>query len=211
MRIGILSESKVDETAYKILVEGILDKPVEIIKSYRKRGGGWIAAKNQVIPIIRDLHRTDADGFVFVADSDSTLPHNSAHEDQSDGNPDCRLCQIKKLVENILGTLPARAGRAPLKVAIGMATPAIEAWLLSGIERNCTEAWFREEQSKGRLSGQARRDLKIKKYGSLQASANIRMLRTLENANRIAEDLDALEQRFQFGFGHLRKSLAEWL
>ena len=155
MRIGILSESEVDEAAYKILVQSILDKPVEIIKSYRKRSG-WSTAKNQVIPIIRELHRTGADGFVFVADSDSTVPHTKAHEDQADGDPDCRLCQIKKLVESILGTLPPRSRQPHLKVAIGMATPAIEAWLLSGIDAHCTEAKFREDQSKGRLTYKTR-------------------------------------------------------
>ena len=40
--------------------------------------------------------------------------------------------------------------------------------------------------------------------------ANIKLQRTLENAQRIAGDLDALEQRFRFGFGQLRNDLGEW-
>lgn len=209
MRIGILSESKVDEAAYKILVESILGQPVELYKDYRNRGG-WSQAKNLVRPVMQDLHYACADGFVFIGDSDSTTPHIAGHENQEDGNPNCRLCQIKKLVNKILADLPARAGQAPLKVAVGMATPAIEAWLLSGIDPHCTEARFRDDHLNDRISRQTRLDLKEQKYGSLQASSDIRMKRTLENANRIAENLDGLEQKFQFGFGHLRKNLDEW-
>ncbi len=209
MKIGILSESKVDEAAYKILVESILDRPIEIVKSYRKRGG-WEQAKAFVRAIIRDLHFAGADGFVFVGDSDSTPPHAASHEELPDGSPGCRLCEIQQIVAAATQGLRDRSGQPQLKTAVGMATPAIEAWLLSGLEPNRTEAWFREEQSLGRLSGQTRRDLKIRKYGSLEASADIKLQRTLENAQRIADDLDGLENRFQFGFGHLRKSLAEW-
>ena len=209
MKIGILSESKVDEAAYKILVESILGHPVDLFKDYQKRGG-WSQAKKLVRPIILDLHYSGADGFIFVGDSDSTPPHTSDHEAQADGDPDCRLCQIKKLVENTLGTLPARAGQPPLKVAVGMATPAIEAWLLSGDDAHCTETRFRDDQSNRRLTRQTNLDLKKQKYGSLHASSDIRMRRTLKNAHRIARDIEKLEQRFQFGFGHLRKSLAQW-
>ena len=209
MKIGILSESKVDEAVYKILVESILDRPVEIMKSYRKRGG-WAQAKALVRAIIRELHVAGADGFVFVGDSDNTPPHAASHDELPNGSPGCRLCEIRQIVAAATQGLRARSGQPRLKTAVGMATPAIEAWLLSGLEPNRTEAWFREEQSLGKLSGQTRRDLKIHKYGSLEASADIKLQRTLENAQRIAGDLDGLEQRFQFGFGHLRKDLAQW-
>ena len=209
MRIGILSDSKVDEAAYKILVESVLGHSVDLYKDYRARGG-WFTAKKMVQWIMRELHFAGADGFLFIGDSDSTPPHTADHETHADGYPNCRLCQIEKIVENTLGTLPARAGKPPLKVAIGMATPVIEAWLLSGDDPHCTEARFRDDQSNGRLTRQTRLDLKRQKYGSLQASSDIRMQRTLNNAHRIARDIETLEQRFQFGFGHLRKSLAEW-
>ena len=209
MKIGILSESDIDEAAYKILVESILGHPVDLFKDYRKRGG-WNGARNLVRPIIRDLHRSGADGFVFVGDSDSTPPHAASHDRLDEAPQDCRLCEIRRLARSSIESLPARSGQPQLKVAVGMATPAIEAWLLSGLEPNRTEAWFRQEQSLGRLSGQTRRNLKIRKYGSLEASADIKMQRTLENAQRIASDLDGLQDRFQFGFGHLRNDLAQW-
>ena len=209
MKIGILSESKVDEAAFKILVESILGHPVDHFKDYRKRGG-WTQAKKLVRPIMQELHYSGADGFVFVGDSDSTPPHIASHDQLDEAPLDCRLCEIRSLVQAAIETLPARSGRPQLKVAVGMATPAIEAWLLSGLETNCTEAWFREEQARGRLSGQTRRNLKTRKYGSLEASADIKLQRTLENAQRIADNLDGLEQRFQFGFGHLRTDLEQW-
>ena len=201
MKIGILSESKVDEAAYKILVESVLGHPVDLFKDYQKRGG-WSQAKKLVRPIILDLHYSGADGFVFVGDSDSTPPHIASHDQLDEVPEDCRLCEIRRLARSLIETLPARSGQPQLKVAVGIATPAIEAWLLSGLDANCTEAWFREEQ--------ARRNLKIRKYGSLEASAGIKLQRTLENAQRIAGDLDGLEGRFQFGFGQLRKDLAQW-
>ncbi len=34
MKIGILSESKVDEAAYRILVESILEQSVDLYKDY---------------------------------------------------------------------------------------------------------------------------------------------------------------------------------
>ncbi|MCH8211438.1 MAG: hypothetical protein IIB99_08695 [Planctomycetes bacterium] len=209
MKIGILSESKVDEAAYKILVESVLDRPVEIMKSYRRRGG-WAQAKALVRAIIRDLHFASADGFVFVGDSDSTPPHAASHDELPDGSPGCRLCEIRQIVAAATQGLRDRSGQPRLKTAVGMATPTIEAWLLSGLEPNRTEAWFRQEHSLGKLSGQTRRDLKTRKYGSLEASADIKLQRTLENAQRIADDLDGLERRFQFGFGHLRNDLAQW-
>ena len=209
MKIGILSESKVDEAAYKILVESVLGHPVDLFKDYWKRGG-WSQAKKLVRPIILDLHYSGADGFVFVGDSDSTPPHIASHDQLDEVPEDCRLCEIRRLARSLIETLPARSGQPQLKVAVGIATPAIEAWLLSGLDANCTEAWFREEQARGRLSRQTRRNLKIRKYGSLEASAGIKLQRTLENAQRIAGDLDGLEGRFQFGFGQLRKDLAQW-
>ncbi len=209
MKIGILSESKVDEAAYKILVESILGHPVDLFKDYQKRGG-WSQAKKLIRPIILDLHYSGADGFVFVGDSDSTPPHIASHDQLDEVPEDCRLCEIRRLARSLIETLPARSGQPQLKVAVGIATPAIEAWLLSGLDANCTEAWFREEQARGRLSRQTGRNLKIRKYGSLEASAGIKLQRTLENAQRIADDLDGLEQRFQFGFGHLRNDLLQW-
>ena len=209
MKIGILSESEVDEAAYKILVESVLGHPVDLFKDYQKRGG-WSQAKKLIRPIILDLHYSGADGFVFVGDSDSTPPHIASHDQLDEVPEDCRLCEIRRLARSLIETLPARSGQPQLKVAVGIATPAIEAWLLSGFDANCTEAWFREEQARGRLSRQTRRNLKIRKYGSLEASAGIKLQHTLENAQRIAGDLDGLEGRFQFGFGQLRKDLAEW-
>lgn len=210
MKIGILSEWDTDEAAYKILVESILERPVEIVKSYRKRAGGWGPAKALIGTMIRQLNSAGADGFVFVGDSDSTPPHAASHDELPNGSPGCRLCEIRQIVATATQELRERSGQPRLKIAVGMATPAIEAWLLSGLEPNRTEAWFRQEQSLGRLSGQTRRDLKINKYGSLEASADIKMQRTLENAHRIAGDLDGLERRFQFGFGHLRSDLTQW-
>ncbi|MCH8260560.1 MAG: hypothetical protein IIC46_10185 [Planctomycetes bacterium] len=209
MKIGILSESEVDEAAYKILVESILGHPVDLFKDYQKRGG-WSQAKKLIRPIILDLHYSGADGFVFVGDSDSTPPHIASHYQLDEVPEDCRLCEIRRLARSLIETLPARSGQPQLKVAVGMATPAIEAWLLSGIDAHCTETRFRDDHSNGRLTRQTRLDLKIKKYGSLHASSDIKMRHTLENANRIAEDLDGLQQRFQFGFGHLRNDLAQW-
>ncbi|MEE9130769.1 MAG: hypothetical protein V3T84_12180 [Phycisphaerales bacterium] len=209
MKIGILSEWDTDEAAYKILVESILGRPVETMKSYRKRSG-WAQAKALVRAIIRDLHFAGADGFVFVGDSDSTPPHAASHDELPNGFPGCRLCEIRQIVATATQGLRERSGQPRLKTAVGMATPAIEAWLLSGLEANCTEAWFREEHTRGRLSDQTRRNLKIRKYGSLEASADIKLQRTLENAHRIADDLDGLELPFQFGFGHLRNDLEQW-
>ena len=209
MKIGILSESDIDEAAYKILVESVLGQSVDLYKDYRDRGG-WFTAKKMVQWIMRQLHFAGADGFVFIGDSDSTPPHTADHETHADGDPKCRLCQIKKLVAKTLADLPPRAGRPPLKIAVGMATPVIEAWLLSGDDPHCTEARFRDDHLNGRLTHQTRLDLKKQKYGSLKASSDIRMQRTLTNAHRIARDIEQLEQRFQFGFGHLRNDLAQW-
>ena len=157
MKIGILSESKNDEAAYKILVESILNRPVEIMKSYRRRGG-WAQAKALVRAIIRDLHFAGADGFVFVGDSDSTPPHAASHDELPNGSPGCRLCEIRQIVATTTQGLRERSGQPRLKTAVGMATPTIEAWLLSGLEPNRTEAWFRQEHSLGRLSGQTHED-----------------------------------------------------
>src|SRR5439155_12785080 len=81
--------------------------------------------------VFRGIHyNSDAEGLVIVVDSDDTDLHDSAHDTPGGGADRCRLCQAWKIIARARNQLKPRASRPELKVAIGLAVPAIEAWYL---------------------------------------------------------------------------------
>ena len=86
------------------------------------------------------LHfRTDAEGLVVVVDSDSPIAHREVASETVCQNG-CRLWEPRLVARSTIQRLSARPVRAPLKVAIGLAVPAIEAWYRVGVDATVTEA-----------------------------------------------------------------------
>ncbi|HUG11583.1 MAG TPA: hypothetical protein VMM36_11245, partial [Opitutaceae bacterium] len=100
-------------------------------------------------------------------------------------------------------------GRARLHTAVGLAVPAIEAWLLCGKEERVTEdAWTRGQES-GWLP-YTRRELKHLTYGTVRPSLPDEIHHSLQSIGRHRGDMRRLENDFPRGFGPLVRDLRAW-
>jgi len=132
MRIAILSESTADESALRILVDALLGvKTIPVATHLESRG--WHAVRNTLPAISKTLqYRTDAEGLVVVVDSNHTY--------LSGDEPKNRLRDFQELVQRCQQQLKTVSGRVPLKIAVGVAAPAIEAWWLCKSNSQISEA-----------------------------------------------------------------------
>jgi hypothetical protein len=110
-----------------------------------------------------------------------------------------------------MGKVTAREGRPALKAAIGLAVPAIEAWLLCGVNPHVTEAaWINGlKEMRGRMP-YTKAGLKQELYGTAHPSLALETERMTAAASRLAADTSILESLFPFGFGTLAESLRSW-
>lgn len=131
MRVAVLCESPSDEVAVRILVDAILGRPTEpaSLPPLRARAGGWGEIGRFLPAVIRGLHyNSDAEALVIIADSDDSPVHQQIHEDVGGENKDCRLCQLRRKVAEIRIDKPRPyPDLGAIKLAIGLAVPAIEA------------------------------------------------------------------------------------
>src|SRR5437588_1547876 len=109
MRVGILSESDADETGIRVLVEAVLQHPVEVIKPVRIRARGWGAVVAGLPARYRALHwQPDVDGFIVVIDSDETPVHDLTHEQAGFSDPACRCCELYRIISRLQQNEPPR-------------------------------------------------------------------------------------------------------
>ena len=177
MKLAILSESPADEAALRVLVEYVLGHPFTLVAP-NLRARGWPSVEQVLPPILRHLHfNTEADGLVVVVDSDDSPVHTAEHEAPGYHHPLCRICRLRAVFRRTIKNLPPRpqhlspAAHAQSNVeprvlrAIGVAVPAIEAWLLCGRDPTVTEAAWLAGQASG-IQPYSRRDLKWQVYGT---------------------------------------------
>ncbi|HSZ54510.1 MAG TPA: hypothetical protein VK797_02535 [Tepidisphaeraceae bacterium] len=208
MKVGILSESSSDEAAIRILAEAVLGSTLEILP-IRVRTRGCTALRATFSAAFKKLHwQPDADGMIVVIDSDDSPVHIAAHETTGFNDPDCRYCQMHRLVVE-LRSLVAPRPQAPLNVSIGLAVPAIEAWYRCGLDIHSTEAHFSREAATRLVT--LRRDLKRDAYGTFRAPQSVMTKKAIEHAERLARDIPLLERQFPGGFGPLARSLRQWI
>ncbi len=211
MKIAVVSESPADEAAIKILVDAIVGDKTELVSAPRLRPSGWPNVLTLLPSIVKALHYyTDADSLAVVVDSDDSPVHGTAHEAGAENYPDCRLCQLRTCVGLSLRRVTAVANRVPLRTALGVAVPAIEAWYRCGIDPHVMEAtWSRK------LLGESitydRRSLKVDIYGSHQPSLATETNAAVLAATRLANNIEILEQFFPVGFGCLVYDVRTWL
>ena len=164
-----------------------------------------------VVPtVLRHLHyQTGADALVFVADSNHSPGHQGAPEAQCEGAVPCRLCRMRNAVERVQNTLRPLPTREPIKVAIGLAAPAVEAWYLCGHRSGVSEAaWFR-----GMESGAypyAKNQLKQDVYGTDRPPIDLETTRAGKECRRLIADLTLLKARFPVGFGTFAGKIRTW-
>jgi hypothetical protein len=139
MRVAVLGESAADERALRIIAAGVVGTEVEIIEGPRLRSRGWPSVRTSLPGVINHIHyRTDAIGLVVVVDSDG--PTVQTPNSTPPCHPGCRTCSLRAVAVTALLKLAPVAQRPRLRVAIGLAVPAIEAWYCVGLDPRVTEA-----------------------------------------------------------------------
>ena len=170
MKIAVVSESPADEAAIKILVDALVGYETELVSAPRLRPSGWPNVLTLLPSIVKALHyNTDADSLAVVVDSDDSPVHGADHETTPENYLDCRLCQPRTCVGLSLHRVTAVANREPLRTALGVAVPAIEAWYRCGIDPHVMEATWSRKLLGERITYD-RRSLKVDVYGSHQPS-----------------------------------------
>ncbi len=195
LRLALLGESLVDESALAVLVEAILGRPFERVQP-NLRARGWPSVLQTLPAIARHLHfNTDADGLVVLVDSDDTEPHPPEHDAPGYFHPRCRLCQLRAAFRRATKTLPPARGRDRIFRAIGLAVPAAEAWYLCGGDERVGEEKWGVLYKKG-TPPYTRRELKFLVYGTERPNLPQAVVAATAAARRHAKDLRRLENDF---------------
>lgn len=212
MKVAVLSESPADEAAVEVLVAGLLGIDTESVPLPRPKTRGWKAVFNSARLALIHLHyHTDADALVVTLDSDESPPHQKGHDQPGGADQKCRLCQLRGIVSPVQAQLRPRQGRGPIRTALGLAVPAVEAWYLAGLDRRVTEsAWIQALQS-GSFP-YTKGNLKEKVYGTERPSLAHEETCAVEHTRRLVEQnkLGRLEKLFSSGFGALAKDMRAW-
>lgn len=209
MKLADLSESPADEAAIRTLVDAIVGQAVEWVDHFRTLtgSGGWPSVLRLLPKIIAHLYyHSDAEGLVVVVDSDIRAVHAQEHEQTP--SQDCRLCQLRDASRRI--PLSPRPNLKRLSVAIGLATPCIEAWYRCGQDPHVTEAaWVVALRERNFLYDSSR--LKQDVYGTDRPSLELETQRAVEEARRLSTIIPRLESAFPNGFGPLARDVRTWL
>lgn len=206
MKIAVVSESRVDEAAIKIIIDAIIGIETEVV-SLRPRPGGWSQIFIKLPKIVETLYYSmpDVRGLIVVMDSDDETPHQPSHDQPQGESSDCRLCQARSILRRALAGIKKQPNRPTLKIGTGLAVPEIEAWYRCGVDPRVNEAaWIRK--LKGEDVGYDRRSLKLDTYGSHRTDT----LAAIEAAKRIAGNLELLARLFPHGFGSLVRDVRGW-
>ncbi len=209
MKIGFYCESPADQAALAVFTEGILGEPPEPIN--RDLEARSVPAFFTALGgVFRGVHyNSDAEGLIIVVDCDDTEMHVPDHDKLAEGGESCRLCQVSKILAQTRKHLRARPSRGELRVAIGVALPAIEAWYLVGREHQVGEAAWRAGLAANRLPF-TRSKLKELVYGTARPSLELETERATKEAQRIINNINALETAFPVGFGQMASEIRSW-
>lgn len=160
--------------------------------------------------VFRGIHyNSDAEGLVIVVDSDDSELHDLAHDTPGGGGERCRLCRVRKIIAQARKQLKGRQSRPELKVAIGLAVPAIEAWYLVGKEHQIGEAAWIVGLKDGRPPF-TRPQLKKQVYDTDRPSLEHETKCAVTEARRIICDLTNIETAFPTGFGRMAEEIRSW-
>lgn len=212
MKIAIFSESPSDEATLKILVEGIIGEEIEEVpypNRLQSRGSGVL---RDVPIVLRGVYyNTEAEFLIIVRDSDDTPIHIKEHDEPHNEEANCRYCELCKEVKFALENLTPMKGKENFKVAVGVAVPAIEAWLLCDVNPHVSEAaWLNKQKEEAYSTYNDRKRLKVELYGSDIASSKTIVERGTESAKRLAENIEQLETMFPEGFGNMANEIRSW-
>lgn len=202
MRIAILSESSADEAALRILVNAVLGVQTTSV-AYNLQGRGYSQVRSSFEAIAKTLHyRSEAEGLVVVVDSNHTY--------LSGDDTKNRLRDFQEVIERCRKQFKPVANRSSsLKIAVGVAASAIEAWWLCKTHPHISEsAWEKglNEKREPYTKSQLKNMLYEREFRSLEWMTQ----RMTEAAHDATKDVSTLEKNFPNGFGSLVKELRSW-
>lgn len=211
MKVAIFSESSADEAAIRVLLDGLLGQKTVAPQMPPLRSRGVDAVRRDVPMVLKHLqYGKHAEALVVVRDSDRTPPHVEAHNQPGGSDPECRLCEIRGIVDQVTNQF-WKQGLSPIRTALGLAVPQMEAWYLIGHDPHVSEASWISGRKHGKLPF-PREHLKAKVYGTNRPSLELETRRAREEAERIVREgrLPELEQFFPGGFGSLAIDVRNW-
>jgi hypothetical protein len=210
MKVAIISESPADEAIYRVLV----DAAIGIATTPPSGAALRVRSSYGVEPTLRSLkglvlglcYNSDAEGLVVILDSNGTRIHDRVGECEPH---ECRYCRAQMAASEAI-----TQSQRQLKVAIGLAVPAIEAWWLSATDGAVTESAWRMHLDRVR-AGQhrppyTRQTLKESLYGRKDPTAAIQLANGLPIARQAVADVVTLRHKFPNGLGPLLDELARW-
>jgi hypothetical protein len=121
----------------------------------------------------------------------------------------CRLCQLRHVVAEFRQQVRPRLPVPELQIALGLAVPTIEAWLLCGVDPHVTESAWINGLKQGSMP-YTKKELKHRLYGTSHPTLEVETEAMKKAASRLAENLSPLENLFAQGFGPLRDSIKSW-
>jgi len=209
MKLAVLSESPADEAFVQTITTSVLGVATEFPASYQFRSRGWGSLPKLLPSVILELYyATDLDGLLVVADSNGTEPHELNHTPET--AKDCRFCKLRLAADERMARLRPVPGRIPLRLAIGLAIPAIEAWYLCGKDPTVTEAAWVNGRREGKLP-YTRAELKVRAYSTDRPSLDEEVATAISQSQRHAKDaLTSLRQWFPAGCGSMLGSMEGW-
>ena len=210
MKVAYFAQSPGEKAAFIILTEAVLKLQTEPFEHSGLRERGWSAVSAALPALLKDLHEnTDADGVVLVMDSDGDAPHLTKHELPKAAEPKCRLCELRRITRETQAQLGPRPGRPPLKIALGLAAPALEAWLLCGVDPQVTETAWINGFNQAQIP-YTRESLRQKLYGASEPTAEVETEVMKAAATRLVQNFPLFEKLFPHGFGTLQRNLRNW-
>jgi hypothetical protein len=212
MKLAVLSESPADDAAVRILVEGLLGGSTEEVcpKSLRHRSG--LSSISRLLPaIVAELHyNTDADALALVVDGNGSPMHEPAHEeDLRGGGSKCRACQFRRRLSQVCQALKPRPHAEPLRFALGVAYPAIEAWYLCG-DPVASEAAWRDSLERREHAPAAIRKLKKAVYGVEKPGLEHETACAVQKCKTLVGRQADLQAAFPVGSGALACDVQSW-
>lgn len=203
--MAVLSESPADEAVLRVLVTAVLGQQPQFVQA-GLRARGWPNVAQLLPAVIRHLHfNTDGDFLVVTCDSDDSVVHTAGHDAPGYFHPQCRMCQLRAIFRQTTKKLPPARGRTKVLRAVGVAVPALEAWLLCGRDAAVGElAWIAAQNS-----GQQpynRKELKWRVYGTDRPTLPHEIRCALQEVERHRRDTRRLEFDFP-GFEVLARDL----
>lgn len=203
MRVAFVLEGDTDRIAIPPLCAHVRADIEPIPEKYRIESH----AKPELIkPVLTALQYRgdDIDAAVVVVDSDATPPHRPEHDlDPDDG---CRLCALKEVARSTIASA-AKPGYRKLQVAVGMAVPCLEAWLLQ--DHNVTEVAYINDFER-RSKHAYRMELKNQFYGPGNLTLGRRAPIIQAKLADIATLVPFLEREFPSGFGQMAAQIRSW-